>query len=126
MRLRNPTVGGKKEAKGTGKSDSQFLILCTDSDAPQRMRMQFFKVTSGDTFYMGKEGKESEAGSFYLGSVLVASVGGTERRTLGGERVRVVLFKIGTDGKGWYWLPRNDFYRCTERVSGDTGMPFLM
>jgi hypothetical protein len=61
---------------------------------------QFFKVISGDTFYMGKEGKESEAGSFYLGSLLVASVGGTERRTLGGERVRVVLFKIGTDGKG--------------------------
>jgi hypothetical protein len=90
------------------------------------MRPQFFKVISGDTFYMGKEGSESEAGSFYLGSVLVASVGGTERRTLGGERVRVVLFKIGTDGKGWYWLPRNDFYRCTERVSGDTGTPFLM
>ena len=44
---------------------------------------QFFKVTSGDTSYMGKEGKESEAGSFYLGCVLVASVGGTERRTLG-------------------------------------------
>jgi hypothetical protein len=59
---------------------------------------QFFKVISGDTFYMGKEGKESEAGSSYLGSVLVASVGGTKRRTLGGERVRVVLFKIGTDG----------------------------
>ena len=77
---------------------------------------QFFKVTSGDTFYMGKEGEESEAGTFYLGSVLVASVEGTERRTLGGQRVRVVLFKIGTDGKGWYWLPRNDFYRCTERM----------
>jgi len=46
------------------------------------MRPQFFKVISGDTFYMGKEGKESEAGSFYLGSVLVASVGGSERRTL--------------------------------------------
>ena len=90
------------------------------------MRLQFFKVTSGDTFYMGKEGKESEAGSFYLGSVLVASVGGTERRTLRGQRVRVVLFK--TDGKGWYWLPRNDFYRCTEKVSlgTDTSMPFLM
>jgi hypothetical protein len=58
-----------------------------------------------------------------LGSVLVASIGGTETRTLGGELVRVVLFKIVTDGKGWYWLPRNDFYRCTERVSGDTGMP---
>ena len=75
---------------------------------------------------MGKEGKESEAGSFYLGSVLCASVGGTERRTLGEERVRVVLFKIGTDGKGWYWLPRIEFYRCTERVSGETSMPFLM
>jgi hypothetical protein len=47
---------------------------------------QFFKVISDATFYMGEEGKESEAGSFYLGSVLVASVGGTERRTLGGER----------------------------------------
>jgi hypothetical protein len=75
---------------------------------------------------MGKEGSESEAGSFYLGSVLVASVGGTERRTLGGQRVRVVMFKIGTDGKGWYWLPRIEFYRCTERVSGETSMPFLM
>jgi hypothetical protein len=74
------------EPKGTGrKSDSQtthlaqsspsFLIRCTDSDAEVTMR-QFFKVTSGDTFYMGKEGSESEAGSFYLGSVLVASVGG--------------------------------------------------
>jgi hypothetical protein len=84
----------KTEPKGTGrKSDSlttllaqsspSFLIRCTDSDAPEvTMRPQFFKVISGDTFYMGKEGKESEAGSFYLGSVLVASVGGTERRML--------------------------------------------
>jgi len=92
------------------------------------MRPQFFKVISGGTFYMGKEGKESEAGSFYLGSVLVASVGGTERRMLRGQRCRVVLFKIGTDGKGWYWLPRNDFYRCTEKVSRGThtSTPFVL
>jgi len=91
------------------------------------MRPQFFKVISRDTFYMGKEGSESEAGRLYVGSVLCAAVA-SESRTLRGQRVRVVLFKIGTDGKGWYWLPRNDFYRCTERVSRgtDTSMTFVM
>jgi hypothetical protein len=74
----------------------------------------------------GKRVPNLKQAAFNLGSVLVASVGGTERRTLGEERVRVVLFKIGTDGKGWYWLPRIEFYRCTERVSGETSMPFLM
>jgi hypothetical protein len=62
------------------------------------MRPQSFKVISGDTFYMGKEGSESEAGRLHVGSVLWAAVA-NESRTLGGERVRVVLFKIGTDGK---------------------------
>jgi len=44
--------------------------------------LQFFKVISGVTHYMGKEGEESEAGSLYVGSVLVAAVEGIEKRTL--------------------------------------------
>ena len=93
-----------------------------------RDRLQFFKVISGITHYMGKEGEESEAGSLYGGSALVAAVEGIERRTLGGQRVRVILFKIGVDGKGWYWLPRNDFYRCTEKLNpgNQTNVPFQM
>ncbi len=35
-----------------------------------RDRLQSFKVISGVTHYMGKEGAESEAGSLYVGSVL--------------------------------------------------------
>lgn len=59
-----------------------------------RDRLQSFKVISGVTHYMGKEGAESEAGSLYVGSVLVAAVDGIEKRTLDGQRVRVILFKI--------------------------------
>jgi len=93
-----------------------------------RDRLQFSKVISGITHYMGKEGEESEAGSLYVGSVLVVAVEGIEKRTLGGQRVRVILFKIGVDGKGWYWLPRNDFYRCTEKFNPEnqTNVPFQM
>ena len=68
---------------------------------------QFFKVISGATFYTGKEGAESEAGRLYVGSVLHTAVA-NENRTLEGQRVLVVLFKIGTDGRGWYWLSRRD------------------
>ena len=72
-----------------------------------RDRLQFFKVISGVTHHMGKEGEESEAGSLYVGSVLSLAVEGIEKRTLlGGQRVRVILFKIGVEGKGWYRLPR--------------------
>jgi len=59
-----------------------------------RDRLQFFKVISGITHYMGKEREESEAGSLYVGSVLIAAVDGIEKRTLDGQRVRVILFKI--------------------------------
>ena len=38
------------------------------------MRLQFFKVISWDTFYMGKAGLESEAGTLYVGSILCAAV----------------------------------------------------
>ena len=86
---------------------------------------QFFKVISGATFYTGKEGAESEAGRLYVGSVLHTAVA-NENRTLEGQRVLVVLFKIGTDGRGWYWLPRGDFYRCTEKFNPGltTSVPF--
>jgi hypothetical protein len=79
-----------------------------------RERSLSFKVISGVTFYMGKEGAESEAGQLHVGSVLHAAVRRGEKRTLRGQRVLVILFKIGADGKGLYWLPRNEFYRCTE------------
>jgi hypothetical protein len=75
-----------------------------------------FKVISGATFYTGREGAESEAGRLHVGSVLQAAVA-NENRTLDGLRVPVVLFKIGSDGRGWYWLPRGDFYRCTEKFN---------
>ncbi len=93
-----------------------------------RDRLQSFKVISGVTHYMGKEGAESEAGSLYVGSVLVAAVEGFEKRTLDCQRVRVILFKIGVDGKGWYWLPRNEFYRCTEKCNpgSQTNVPLQM
>jgi len=86
------------------------------------MRPQFFKVTSGDTFYKGKAGSECEAGRLYVGSVLCVAVA-NENRTLVGERVRVVLFKIGTDGKGWYWLPWNDFYTAALKRSAEEQIP---
>src|ERR1041385_2395084 len=93
-----------------------------------RDRSQLFKVISGVTHYMGKEGSESEAGTLYVGSILVATVEGNERRTLRGRRVPVILFTVGADGKGWYWLSRNEFYRCTEKVhqGQQTDVPFLM
>jgi len=77
---------------------------------------------------MGKEGAESEAGSLYVGTVLVAAVDEIQKRRLDGQRVRVILFKIGVDGKGWCWLPRNEFYRCTEKCSpgNETNMPLQM
>jgi hypothetical protein len=53
------------------------------------MRLQFFKVISGDTFYMGKKGFESEAGTLYVGSILCAAAA-NESRTLRGQRVRVI------------------------------------
>jgi len=86
-----------------GLSFAKICCILTASkltDAPQgrlTMRPQFFKVTSGDTFYMGKEGSECEAGRLYVGSVLCVAVA-NENRTLGGQRVGVVLFKIGPDG----------------------------
>jgi hypothetical protein len=46
-----------------------------------RNRSQLFKVISGVTHYMGKEGSESEAGTLYVGSILVATVESNERRT---------------------------------------------
>jgi hypothetical protein len=88
---------------------------------------RFFKVISGATFYTGKEGAESEADRLCVGSVLHAAVA-NENRTLDGQRVPVVLFKIGTDGRGWYWLPRGDSYRCAEKFNPGptTSVPFPM
>jgi hypothetical protein len=90
-----------------------------------RDRSQFFKVISGVTFYMGKEGAESEAGQLHVGSVLYATIETGEKRTLDGQRIPVILFKIGADGKGLYWLPRNDFYRCTESSTKESSLACL-
>ena len=92
----------------------------------KRDRSEFFKVLSDATFYMGEEGYESEAGSFYVGSVLFAAVQGNESRMLHGKRVPVILFTVGADGKGWYWLPRKQFDACTEKFDPkkQTSTPF--
>jgi hypothetical protein len=82
-----------------------------------RDRSQLFKVISGVTHYMGKEGSESEAGTLYVGSILVATVESNERRTLRGRRVPVIRFTVGADGKGQYWLPRNEFTAALKRSS---------
>jgi hypothetical protein len=103
---------------------------------PDRMRKTSIVCIFGDWLPMAFDrakvphGREKrvpnprQAGST-LGSVLHAAEV-NENRTLDGQRVPVVLFKIGTDGKGWYWLPRGDFYRCTEKYNPGTttSVPF--
>jgi hypothetical protein len=51
-----------------------------------------------------------------VGSIIFAAVLGNESRTLYGKRVPVILFTVGADGKEWYWLPRNQFDVCTEKL----------
>jgi hypothetical protein len=92
-----------------------------------RDRSAFFKVVEPDiTLYMGEEGEESEAGSLYLDSILFAAILGNESRMLRGKRVPVVLFTIGADGKGWYWLPRKQFdaYTAAFDPRKQTSTPF--
>jgi hypothetical protein len=93
-----------------------------------RVRSKFFKVVKSNiTFYMGEEGEESEAGILYVGSVLFATPECNESRTVQGKHLPVVLFTVGADGKGWYWLPRQDICDCTEEFDPkkQTSTPFL-
>jgi hypothetical protein len=73
-----------------------------------------------------KKGEESEAGTLQVGAVIFAAVQGTESRTLYGKRVPVILFTVGADGKGWYWLPRKQFDACKEKFDSkkQTSIPF--
>jgi len=48
-----------------------------------------------------------------------------EVQKLEGKRVRAAFFTIGT-ASGWYWMPRHEFDRVTEKfdVREQTGIPF--
>jgi len=56
----------------------------------------------------------SEAGMLPVGAELFAAIHGNETRVLNGKREPVIVFSVGADGKGLYWLPRRVFDSCTE------------
>jgi hypothetical protein len=51
-------------------------------------------------------GEASVAGTLFVGSELFATLHGNESRVLNGRREPVIVFSVGADGKGLYWLPR--------------------
>jgi hypothetical protein len=74
-----------------------------------------FRTTSSVTTYRDQD--EGYADDPYLlpeGAIIWAADQSDERRALSGKKIRVVLFTIGGSGT-WYWIPREQFVRFTER-----------
>jgi len=84
-----------------------------------------FKTTREATAYREQEeGYAEDLCEVRAGTTIWAAVAADEKRTLNGRHVNVVLFTIDTSG--WYWMPRDEFQRSTEKfdVKKQTGIPF--
>jgi len=84
-----------------------------------------YRTTRAVTAYEDQEeGCADEPQPIQAGVTIFAAVADDETRKLNGEVVKVVLFTLNTSG--WYWMPRREFLRSTEKcdVKTQTGVPF--
>jgi hypothetical protein len=83
-----------------------------------------YETTRAVTAY--REQGEGDAEEFPIRAniTIFAAVADDETRMLHGKPVNAVLFTLDTNG--WYWMPRSEFLRSTEKVDvkTQTGIPF--
>ena len=74
-----------------------------------------FRTTSSITAYRDQEeGYAADPHPLPKGAIIWAADKSEETRTLNGRAIRVVLFTVGGSGI-WYWIPREQFERLTEK-----------
>jgi hypothetical protein len=83
------------------------------------------RVTRRTTAYKKQpEGYAPDTYELRVDETIFAAVAADKTRMLDGKPIKVVLFTIGTSD--WYWMPRKEFLRSTEKVDvkTQTGIPF--
>jgi hypothetical protein len=80
-----------------------------------KMDRDSFKATRDIVAYIEQEeGYAEESYPVRAGTAIFVASAADKTRTLDGKSVRAVLFTIDTSG--WYWMPRSEFLRSTEKV----------
>ena len=93
---------------------SDTWLLSLYNERMNRVRTTF-RTTSSITAYRDQEeGYAQDPYPLPEGAIIWAADKNDETRTLNGKNIRVILFTIGGSGI-WYWIPREQFVRLTER-----------